>query len=139
MNLFDVLMGPTFGKVLDRLLPDPAAKANAQMELIKLQQAGELKELEAAVALAAQQSDVNKIEAASSDPFVSRWRPFIGWVCGFGLTVQFVIAPFVTWGSRLAGHAIDFPTLNTETLMTLLFGMLGLGAYRTAEKIKGAA
>jgi hypothetical protein len=29
------------------------------------------------------------------------------------------------------------PGLEMDTLMTLLFGMLGLGAYRTAERIRG--
>jgi len=30
------------------------------------------------------------------------------------------------------------PQLEMDTLMTVLFGMLGLGAYRTVEKVKGA-
>jgi hypothetical protein len=29
--------------------------------------------------------------------------------------------------------------MDLGTMMPLLFGMLGLGAYRTAEKIKGVA
>jgi len=139
MNIIDILMGPTFGKVLDRLLPDPAAKASAQIELLKLQQEGALKELDAEVSLAQQQSDVNKIEAGSTDKFTSRWRPFIGWVCGTGLAVQFIVSPFVTWGSRLAGHPVDFPALDMGTLLTLLLGMLGLGGMRTVEKMKGVA
>ena len=31
------------------------------------------------------------------------------------------------------------PALELDTLLTLLFGLLGLGAYRTVEKVKGAA
>jgi hypothetical protein len=32
--------------VLDKIIPDPQAKAAAQIELVKLQQAGEFKELD---------------------------------------------------------------------------------------------
>jgi len=38
----------------------------------------------------------------------------------------------------LAGHPIKFPQMDLGTMMPLLFGMLGLGAYRTAEKVRGA-
>jgi hypothetical protein len=36
-------------KVLDKFVPDPQAKANAQMELLKMQQEGRLAELQADV------------------------------------------------------------------------------------------
>ena len=39
-------------KVLDRVLPDPAQKAAAQLELLKLQQSGEFRQLEADLQLA---------------------------------------------------------------------------------------
>jgi hypothetical protein len=29
------------------------------------------------------------------------------------------------------------PAMDLNTLMTLLFGLLGLGGYRTIEKLKG--
>ena len=35
------------GKLIDRLIPDPAAKAQAQIELLKMQQEGRLAELTA--------------------------------------------------------------------------------------------
>lgn len=138
MTALEILIGP-ISQIINKLIPDKAAAAQAQLELLKLQQAGELKELDAIIALGQQQSDVNKVEAASTDPFTSRWRPFIGWVCGTGLAVQFVVSPLVTWGTRLAGHPVDFPALDMGTLLTLLLGMLGLGGMRTVEKIKGAA
>jgi hypothetical protein len=58
---------------------------------MKLQQSGELAQL-------AGQMDINKTEAASSNVFVSGWRPAIGWVCGAGFAVQFVIGPWAEWG-----------------------------------------
>lgn len=64
-------------KILDKVLPDPAAKAEAQLRLVELHQAGELAALEAETRLALGQVDVNKAEAGSGDPFVRRWRPAV--------------------------------------------------------------
>ncbi len=120
------------GKVMDRLWPDPAQAVAAKLELFKLQQSGEL-------AMIAGQLDINKVEAASSSIFVSGWRPFIGWVCGSGFAIQFVIGPLVEWGSAVYGHLVKFPQMDMGTMMPLLAGMLGLGVMRTAEKINGVA
>ena len=120
------------GKVLDRVLPDPAQQAAARLELLKLQQSGELAQL-------AGQMDINKVEAASSSVFVAGWRPAIGWVCGAGFAVQFVVGPLAEWISALAGHPVKFPQMDTGTMMPLLLGMLGLGGLRTAEKMQGVA
>jgi hypothetical protein len=121
-------------KIVDKVLPDPAQKAAAQLEILKLNQAGEFKQLEADLQMAQGQIDINKIEAASDDPFKSGWRPFIGWVCGFGFATQFVFGPWGTWLAALYGKAVAFPEMDVATMLPLLFGMLGLGAYRTYEK-----
>lgn len=125
-------------KVLDRVLPDPAQKAAAQLELLKLQQSGEFKQLEADLQLALAQTEVNKVEAASADPFKSGWRPAAGWVCVLGLLYQFLLQPLLAWGSVIQGYAAP-PVLELGDLYGLLFGMLGLGAYRSFEKTKGKA
>jgi len=119
-------------KVLDRVLPDPAQQAAAKLELLKLQQNGEL-------ALITGQMEINKVEAASSSLFVSGWRPSVGWVCSAGFAVQFIIGPLAEWGAALAGHPVKFPTMDTGTMMPLLLGMLGLGGLRTAEKLADKA
>ena len=119
-------------KVIDRVWPDPAQAASAKLELMKLQQSGEL-------ALIAGQMDINKVEAANPSVFVSGWRPSIGWVCGAGFAVQFVIGPLAEWGSALYGHPVKFPQMDTGTMMPLLLGMLGLGGLRTAEKLADKA
>jgi len=119
-------------KVLDRVLPDPAQQAAAKLELMKLQQNGELAQITG-------QMDINKAEAASSSVFVSGWRPSVGWVCSAGFAVQFVIGPLAEWGSALAGHPVKFPQMDTGTMMPLLLGMLGLGGMRTVEKMQGVA
>jgi hypothetical protein len=119
-------------KVIDRVWPDPEKAAAAKLELFKMQQSGEL-------AVIAGQLDINKVEAANPSVFVSGWRPFIGWVCGSGFAIQFVVGPLAEWVSALYGHPVKFPQMDMGTMMPLLAGMLGLGAMRTAEKINGVA
>lgn len=138
MGIWDIIAGPIF-KIVDKLIPDPQAKAQAQLQLIQMQQAGEFKELETDLAMAQGQMEINKTEAASPSLLVSGWRPSVGWVCVSGLAVQFLVRPLFTWGAALLGHPIEFPALDMGTLMTLLAGILGLGSLRTAEKIKGVA
>lgn len=121
-------------QLIDRLWPNPVDKAKAQMQLLELQQTGALKQLDADLQLALAQSQTNAAEATSTSPFISGWRPFVGWVCGSGLCYQLLLRPLLM---GFTGH--DFPPLELDTLMTLLFGLLGLGAYRTAEKLKGVA
>lgn len=130
MNPLELIVGPLF-KVIDKIIPDPQAKAQMQLELIRLQQSGELAQMTG-------QMEINKVEAASPDLFRGGWRPFIGWICGAGLLYQFLLRPLLGWLSSINGWPVP-PPLEMDTLLTLLLGMLGLGAYRTAEKIKGAA
>lgn len=138
-----LLFGPImdlFTKVADKIWPDPAKKAEAQLELLKMQQAGEFKELEANLLLAQGQMDINKVEAGSSSLFVAGWRPAVGWVSVLGLFYQFLLRPLGGWVALNWFHWANLPpALETDTLMSLLFGILGLGAYRTVEKIRGVA
>lgn len=119
-------------KLIERLLPDPGQKAAALLELEKLRQSGDL-------AAIAGQVEINKVEAANASVFVSGWRPFVGWTCGGGLAIQFVIGPLVGWGTMLAGHPATLPVLDLSLLITLLAGMLGLSGLRTYEKTQGVA
>lgn len=120
------------GKLIDRLWPNPEDKAKAQLELLKLQQNGDLKQLDAELQLALEQAQTNTAEAQSRTLFVSGWRPCVGWTCSAGMLYQILLRPLLI---GFSGH--DFPPLEMDTLMTLLFGLLGLGAYRTVEKLKG--
>lgn len=130
MNILDLIVGPVM-KIVDKLVPDPAAKAAMQLQVLQLNQAGEFKDLDDQLQRDLAQIDVNKAEA-STDLFRGGWRPFIGWVSGVGLAYQYILRPLV-----IGFTSMPFPELGLETLMPLMFGMLGLGAYRTAEKIKG--
>jgi len=126
---------PVIGSLLEKIIPDPKMAAEAKLKAIELAQNGELAHLDADLKLALGQIDVNKAEA-TTDKFRGGWRPFIGWVCGIGVAIQFIVSPLFTWFSMLIGVPIIFPVLDSSVLMTLLFGMLGLGTLRTTEKLK---
>jgi len=86
------------------------------------------------------QIEINKIEAAHRNVFVAGWRPFIGWVCGFALAWHFILFDIVSWATLVWYPDIELPQLaGTETLVTVLLAMLGLGGLRTFEKIKDRA
>lgn len=124
-------------KVIERLFPDPNEAAKAKLALFELQQKGELANLTAEVEIATAQSKINEVEA-SGDIFRGGWRPAVGWICALGLSYQFIARPTMNFILALAGHGdITMGALELETLMTLLFGMLGLGWYRTQEKMSG--
>lgn len=80
------------------------------------------------------QTEVNKMEAAHRSIFVAGWRPFIGWICGFGVGTKFVFIPIGVWLCSLFGVEATIPNIDTSELLTLVFGMLGLGGLRTFEK-----
>ena len=119
------------GKLLDKFFPNPAERAQAELELIRLKQTGELAELANETSLATAQMGINTEEAKSQSLFVSGWRPFVGWNCGLGLSYQFLVYPI------LVSYNPGVVSLDINTLITLLGGMLGLGSLRTLEKLRG--
>jgi hypothetical protein len=124
--------------IINRLFPDPAAAAAAQLELLKMQQNGDLAQLAADTDLAKLQIQTNIAEAAGNW-FTAGWRPCIGWVCGAGLAYAALIEPFARFIAKVGfGYVGDFPVIDTNLTMQILMGMLGLGAMRSVEKIKGA-
>ena len=129
---------PIIGQVLGKVLPDPAAAAEAKIRLAELVQRGELAFLDAEVKAALGQMEINKEEAKSGSLFVAGWRPAVGWICAVALSYQFVVRPLLAWCSLIATIPVP-PELDIATLMTLLFGMLGMGGMRMYEKGKGVA
>lgn len=122
--------------IIQRVWPDPVEQAKAQLAFAQLKQSGELAALTADVTIATNQSTTNTEEAKSTNMFIAGWRPFVGWVCGGGFAIQ-VLGPLLTWGSTLAGHKVEFPPLDFSIMGPTLLGMLGLGGFRTYEKVKG--
>ena len=129
-------VGGLLNGILKRVLPEKMSEAERAgvetaitLELLKAEHAGLIGQL-----------TINAEEAKSSHLFVSGWRPFIGWVCGSALAYHFLFQPslafFITW---YKWQAPPLPTFDMGTLTTILLGMLGLGAARKFEKIKGVA
>lgn len=119
--------------VIDKFFPDKSEQQKAELTQAMLLLQGEIDSQKA-------QIEVNKVEAASNSLFVAGWRPFIGWVCGAALVYQYLLKPLVMAGFVLAKHplAVALPGLD-DNLYQLLLGMLGLGAFRTFEKVKGVS
>lgn len=126
-------------EIIDRVIPDregrQKAKDELQVEMLRRRQ--EL--IDAAKDSDAGQVSINKVEAASPDLFRGGWRPFIGWVCGFGVAYQFIARPLLAWltplllGANIPGP----PPLDMADLIFLLGGMLGLGTLRSIDKKNG--
>jgi Holin of 3TMs, for gene-transfer release len=128
------------GKIFDRVLPNQAERDAAKLELFKAQQAGQLQELAQEFELKKAQIGINLEEAKSSDPFVSRGRPFVIWVCGFALAYSVLIEPIMRFVATVVFHYTGtFPVIDTTLTMQLLVALLGLSGYRSFEKFKGVA
>lgn len=139
MSIWDTIASPIIA-IINKIIPDRAAAAAAVSQLQQLQLQGQLNdELAQLQAVTVNQSDVDKVEAANGSTFVAGWRPAVGWVCAAALALIYIIGPFFVWLTALFGHPTSFPNLDIAQLMTLLFGMLGMGTLRTVDKVKGVA
>lgn len=124
-------------RLIDKLFPDPTEKAKAQMELIRLQQSGELEEMKTALSAII-------AEANSTDPWTSRARPsflyvvyvLLLWSIPMGVLSIFrpEAAAAFTVGFKAWLSAIP------EEILTL-FGvvMTGYVVGRSWEKVRGAS
>lgn len=122
--------------VLGRIWPNPAEQAAANLELAKLVLSGELARMTNDSGLLLAQAAINKAEAESEGNFKGGWRPFVGWVCGSALAWNFIARPAAMFVADLCGNPVDLEPASMTELMPVLLGMLGLGAMRTAEKLK---
>jgi hypothetical protein len=134
--MFNLIL-PIIGTLVDRLIPDinKAGETKAELAKLAIEAEANYQKLEAERNQA--QAEINKIEAASSNVFVSGWRPFIGWICGVAFLYHFVLQPFVTFILFACGYNFILPIFDPEALYTVLLGMLGLGGMRSFEKFKG--
>jgi hypothetical protein len=96
-------------------------------------------QLAGALAMVQGQMEINKAEAASPSLLVAGWRPFIGWVCGVACAWNWIGLSVAKFLFAATGHTLNLSPADLSEMWPLLLGMLGLGAYRTVEKIKGAA
>jgi hypothetical protein len=84
------------------------------------------------------QTEINLAESKSTSLFVSGWRPFCGWVCSFGVGYNYILRPLLNYVLAIFYPLVQqMDSLDMSQLMPLLMGMLGFGALRSYEKIKG--
>ena len=120
--MLSALIGPVTG-LLDKFIEDKDQKNALAHEISTMAERHALE-------IAKGQLEVNKVEAAHKNLFVAGWRPAIGWICGFALLYSTILSPII-------GIWLTVPAVDSSLLTTVLMGMLGLGAMRTAEKVKG--
>jgi len=128
VSLVSSLVGPVTG-LLDKFIEDKDQKNALAHEIATMSEKHHQE-------LMKSQVEVNKVEAANSNLFVSGWRPFIGWTCGLGMFGNFITIPFANFIMALLQINIVIPLVPLETMMPVLMGMLGLGAMRSFEKTR---
>jgi hypothetical protein len=113
-------------KIIDKVIPDPAAKAAAQLELQKLAQDGKLAELQADMNEANNISDRWKADASTDSFLAKNIRP---------LTLIFILGVYTFFAfMSMLGHE----TRGAYVELLGQWGMLVMTAYfggRTMEKI----
>lgn len=125
--------------ILDRIFPDPAQRAAAEMELLKLQQEDKFKDLDDALQRSLAQTNINAIEAANPSLAVAGWRPALGWIGVATFGYQYLLRPMVPWICQATGHSVpDMPSLDGG-MFELVAMMLGLSGMRSFDKLKGTS
>ncbi len=155
------LIGDLVDKIangVDELITSDEERGNIDIEKqrIALQQlAAELKEQH-------MQLQINLAQANHPSIFVAGARPAIIWIGALGLAYEALLRPLGSWIIMLSldmtsilGEAAfqnatsaqitavstfyQLPSMNTELFMPIILGVLGIGGFRTWEKINGKA
>lgn len=123
------------GKLIDKLIPDPAAKAKAQFDLLQLQQQGEFKDEE-------NRFSAIIAEAKSEDKWTSRARPsflyvvYVLLLASLPMGLLSAVSPdtaiAIATGMRAWLEAI--PSSIVELFQWVMLGYIG---GRSFEKVKG--
>jgi|TARA_R110000744_G_C19182291_1_gene542861 hypothetical protein len=122
--MIDKLIKPV-SDILDKFVADKDLKLKLSHELEK-----------EIVSLNRAQIELNKVEAAHENVFVSGWRPFIGWACGIALVYHFLLEPIIQYILILSGADFKTPEFDFSQLSTIVMAMLGMSSLRTYEKTK---
>ncbi|WND02064.1 3TM-type holin [Temperatibacter marinus] len=116
------------GAILDQLFTSEDEKLSKKIILERLSQEKYLA-----------QTRINEVEAAHASLFVAGWRPFVGWICALALAWHFIFYDMINWimTSFYPLYPSVPPLSSTETLITVLLSILGIGGLRTFEKYTG--
>ena len=135
MSILEAIVGPV-SKLLDKIIPDPQARDQAKLELLKLQDGQEMATITA-------QMQAIVAEAQSTDPWTGRARPsflymmyaLVLWSIPMGL----IAAADPAMAKGIADGMTAYLRGIPEELYALFgTGYLGYTAARTWGKVKGA-
>ena len=134
MALLDALIGPV-AAIIDKVIPDKAAREQAKLELLRLEGSQELETIKARLSAIV-------AEATSADPWTSRARPtflyvmyaVILWALPMGVLSALDPAAAAAVATGINGYLNGLP----EPLYALFgTGYLGYTAARQWGKVKG--
>jgi hypothetical protein len=134
MPLFDSLLAP-LASIIDKVIPDKAAREKAKLELLQLQGTQEMQLIEARLSAIV-------AEAQSPDPWTSRARPsflyvmyaLILFAVPMGVIAAFSPAKAAAIGAGMTGYLASLPDALYALFGT---GYLGYTAARQWGKVKG--
>lgn len=133
------MLGPIIAaatQIIPQIFQNKADQKKAEAAMQQFLVSADLQKLTLQMQPYIEQIKVNAIEAQSESLFKSGWRPFIGWTCGIAFAYQFLLQPFLFSLFSLFGIVLGVVQLDMAQLMTVLLGILGLGAYRSYDKQK---
>ena len=120
------------GNIVDELYTSEEEKAAAKLAIKKVE--AELKKRQMDINLADAQSKAGGISGA-----IQRiWRPLIGFGCALAIMFEYVLKPFLMFFlATFHIETLPLPEMDMGTLMPLVMALLGMGAIRGYEKVKG--
>lgn len=122
--MLELLISP-IASLLDKVIPDKDQRDKLAHEIATL---AEKQAHESVIA----QIKVNEQQAKHASIFVAGARPAIMWICALGLLYAVFLHPVLD-------IFFIMPEVNTDVLMPVLLGLLGLGGMRSYDKTKGVA
>jgi len=120
------------GKVIDKVIPDPEAKAKAKLEMARQVQDGALKEVELSMSAII-------AEAKSSDPWTSRARPsflyviYIMILAGIPMGILSIFSPDSA-SALIAGVEAWLSAIPDSLWVVFGTGYLGYSGMRSFDK-----
>ena len=120
------------GNIVAELYTSEEEKAAAKLAIKKVE--AELKKRQMDINLADAQSKAGGISGA-----IQRiWRPLIGFGCALAIMFEYVLKPFLMFFlATFHIETLPLPEMDMGTLMPLVMALLGMGAIRSYEKVKG--
>lgn len=116
-----------FDDGINKIWPDKTKEQAAQFDMLKAQ-------LDASVALKQAQMQIN-LAAEQQKGWLTKGRDGAIWVCVFGFAWGYVLLPMLDFAFAAAGHAVQFPVLNSAPMSDLLGGLLGLGTLHAGNSV----